>query len=139
MIWENIHLLNILLKETKILDYKIITGLLLSILFLSSSSLFVLNILKPIQNQSRVRIHCVLGMFTISFAFIHVWDKILFSSEKLVDLFGLGLILMVMSTGVVLLYFSNSGILRHYSRSFHPALVLGMYLFLLLHLFSLYG
>ena len=55
------------------------------------------------------------------------------------DLFGLGLMLTVILTGVVLLYFPKSGTLRHYSRNFHPALVVGIYLFLLLHILNLYS
>jgi hypothetical protein len=138
MIWGITYLQCILLNETKNLDSKIITGLLLITLLLSSSSLFALNIIKPRPNQGRVKLHCILGMLTSLAAFIHVWDKILPSSEKS-DLFGLGLMLTVIFTGVVLLYFPQSGTLRHYSRNFHPALVIGIYLFLLLHIFSLYS
>lgn len=136
MIWGITNLQFILSNEINILDNKIITGLVFVTLLLSSSSLFVLNIIRPRPNHGRIRLHCVLGMLTSLAALIYVWDKIVSSGDK-TDLFGLGLMLTVIFTGVVLLYFPKSGTLRHYSRNFHPALVIGIYLFLLLHIFSL--
>ena len=135
MIWGITHLF---LNEIKIIDYKIITGLLIITLLLSSSSLFIFNIINPKPNQSRVRLHCILGMLTSFSTFVHFWDNIFSNGEKF-DLFGLGLMLIAVLTGVVLLYFPKSGTLRHYSRNFHPALVVGIYLFLLLHIFNLYS
>jgi hypothetical protein len=110
------------------------TGILLSTL------LFFQNLLKPEQDKSRVNLHCTLGKLTILTLAGHLLSQPIAGWSQNWSIWsGLGLYLIIMASGIVLLYIPDAGVLRYHARSIHPALVVGLAIALIHHILTVYG
>lgn len=119
------------------LMYTYLFGWLSFIGITASSFLFLWNIIQPKQGETRVKIHCTIGKLTMPMIALHLLSQPL----SIIDLdwiiwSGLIFYLIIMFSGVVLLYLRKPGWLRYHSRSFHSALVLGLYITILYHIIN---
>jgi len=107
------------------------------ILIFVSSSMIVQNYFSPNQDRQRIRFHCYVGYSALLLAIIHAlsMDSIIFSSDMSAT-FALGLIFVIDAMGIVLRFLPNAGSIRFHSRSYHPALVLGLVISAIIHVFS---
>jgi biotin transporter BioY len=103
-----------------------------------SSLLYLFNTLKPTQEKTRVNSHCTIGKITIPTLAVHILSQPLtgFAGEWIIWS-GLGLYLIIIVSGIILLYIPGAGWLRYQSRSIHSALVVGLLLSLLHHVISM--
>ena len=89
--------------------------------------LYFQNLFQPNQRASRVNIHCTIGKLTILTLAGHLLSQPLEGWASNWGIWaGLGLYLIVMASGIVLLYLPEAGVLRYHARSVHPALVVGL-------------
>lgn len=102
-----------------------------------SSFLYFWNILIPLQNEKRIKFHCYLGVTSFLPTIYHIFLLYPrgFSNESMIKL-GLFLYLIIIGSGVILLYLPGTGKIRYQARSFHPALVIGLVIILLYHVLN---
>jgi len=107
------------------------------ILVFISSSMIVQNYFSPNQDRQRIRFHCYVGFSALLLLIIHALsiDSIIFSSD-LSGTIALGLVFVVDAMGIVMRFLPNVGSFRFHSRSYHPALVLGLVISAIIHVFS---
>lgn len=103
----------------------------------ASSILFLWNVIQPKQKESRIKAHCTIGKLTIPTIIAHLLSQPLnIRNLDWVIISGLIFYLIIMFSGIVLLYLHKPGWLRYHSRSFHSALVLGLYITIIHHIIN---
>jgi hypothetical protein len=104
-------------------------------------SLFYLwNVFQPTQTESRVKLHCYIGLITLVPTVIHVYVQITITfSNDVMTWFGTGFYFIMIAFGVILLYLPEAGMIRYYARSIHPALFVGVAITVIHHLLRVYG
>ena len=104
-----------------------------------NSTLFIRNFLNPLQKMKRIKFHCYIGFTSLLSALCHILVLYLggYSIESMIKL-GLLLYLILIASGIILLFYPGAGKIRYHARSFHPALVLGLVIMLLYHLLNLF-
>lgn len=107
------------------------------ILVLISSSIVIQNYFNPTQDKQRIRFHCYLGFSALTLSIIHTFSQgsLNFSSDS-TGYFTLALIFIVDAMGVVMRFLPEAGEIRFHSRSYHPALVLGLVITAVWHIIS---
>jgi hypothetical protein len=106
-----------------------------------TSLLFFWNQLKPLQSEKRIKLHCNVGLVSLLPTIVHSYlshQSISSSGNESMIQFGLLLYLIVIASGMILSYFPRSGKIRYYARSFHPALVFGLAIILLSHIWRFF-
>ena len=108
---------------------------LLGILY--ATSLLIQNMLNPHQKTKRVNLHCTISKLTIPPITAHLISQPItgFDAEWIIWS-GLGLYLIIIASGIVLMYLPKAGTLRYHSRTFHPALLVGLAAALLHHVLT---
>lgn len=99
---------------------------------LASASLYVLNRVAPPQGESRIRVHCAVGLASVALALVEVagsWGELGFNGSV-----ALGLLLITASSGMILRFLPRAGALRYHAASLHPAIVVALLLALLAQL-----
>jgi len=100
---------------------------------LASASLYVLNRVAPSQSESRIRVHCAVGLASVAVAVADVaasWGGELgFGGGA-----ALGLLLVTASSGLILRYLPWAGPVRYHAASLHSAIVVALLLALLARL-----
>ncbi|OGD48029.1 hypothetical protein A3K69_08590 [Candidatus Bathyarchaeota archaeon RBG_16_57_9] len=100
---------------------------------LASSSLYVLSRVAPPQSEARVRAHCAVGLASVALALMEAalsWDgRLGFSGGA-----ALGLLLITVSSGMILRFLPEAGVIRYHAASLHPAIVVALLVALLAHL-----
>ncbi len=104
-----------------------------------TSFLYFWNMIDPVQGENRVKLHCSIGKMTL----ITVAGYLFFQSlpgfnDDWFFWLGIGLYLIIIASGVVLLYLPNAGVLRYHARSIHPALVVGLAVVILYYILMLF-
>ena len=102
-----------------------------------ASILYLLNIFSPAQKETRVHLHCNISKLTIPTILAHLLSQpIKGFSEHWVIYTGLGLYLIIIASGIVLLYLPDAGNIRYHARSIHPALLVGLAVSLIHHVLT---
>jgi hypothetical protein len=96
--------------------------------------LYLLNILNPNQEENRIHLHCNISKLTIPTIITHLLSQPKHKlSEQWVIWTGFGLYLIIIASGIVLLYLPDAGSLRYHARSIHSALFVGLAVSLIHH------
>ncbi len=102
-----------------------------------ASILYFWNILNPAQKENRVHLHCNISKLTLPTIAAHLLSQPISGlSEQWVIWSGLGCYLIIIASGIVLLYMPNAGMLRYHARSIHPALLIGLGISLIHHVLT---
>lgn len=102
-----------------------------------ASILYFWNIFSPAQKETRIHLHCNISKLIIPTILAHLLSQpITGFSEQWVIYAGLGLYLIIITSGVVLLYLPDAGGLRYHARSIHPALLIGLAISLIHHVLT---
>jgi hypothetical protein len=102
-----------------------------------ASVLFFWNMFDPEQEESRVHLHCNISKLTILTIAAHLLSQPISGlGEQWVIWTGLGFYLIIVASGIVLLYMPDAGILRYHARSIHPALLIGLAISLIYHVLT---
>lgn len=105
-----------------------------------STLLYLQNLLQSKQTERRVNIHCTVGKLTILTLAGHLLSQPISGIADNFSIWtGLGLYLIIMASGIVLLYLPESGSVRYHARSVHPALVVGLAFTLTQHILWVYN
>jgi hypothetical protein len=90
----------------------------------AASGLFCINRIYPIQGKYRMRIHCTLGFLGLFGAVLNIS----FGSEapKMINNVSVGLIVLIIATGIILKYIKSAGNLRYQSSTIHPITVFSL-------------
>ena len=109
---------------------------LLGILY--ATLLFFWNIFNPYQRERRLYLHCNISKFTIPTIAAHLLSQPLDGiKNEWVIWSGLGLYLVIMVSGMILMYLPKAGGIRYNARAIHPALLLGLGASLIHHVLSM--
>ena len=102
-----------------------------------ASLLYFWNLFNPHQKTKRVNLHCTISKLTIPAITAHLISQPItgFDAEWIIWS-GLGLYLIIIASGIVLMYLPKAGTLRYHSRTFHPALLVGLAAALLHHVLT---
>ena len=106
---------------------------------LYATSLFILNLLNPHQKKQRVNLHCTTSKITIPTIAAHLLSQEITGFTDWIIWSGLGMYLIIISSGIVLMYLPNAGKLRYHARSIHPALMIGLGVSLIHHVLTILG
>lgn len=102
-----------------------------------ASILYFWNIFNPEQKETRIHLHCNISKLTIPTIAAHLLSQpIADLSEQWVIWTGLGFYLIIVASGIVLLYMPDAGGLRYHARSIHPALLVGLAVSLIYHVLT---
>ena len=114
-----------------------LTGMGGLLLVFVSSFMFVQNYFTPTQDRQRIRFHCYVGFSALTLSIIHALStgSMNFSADS-TGYFTLGLIFIVDAMGIVMRFLPKAGGIRFHSRSYHPALGLGMAITSVWHILS---
>ncbi len=96
---------------------------------------YIWNLFNPAQSERRVKIHGYIGLASLVPLLIHLLSLPDIAFSNWLIWAGVGFFFIILGTGVILLYLPNAGGLRYHARSFHPALLVGLLLIILYHLF----
>ena len=97
---------------------------------------YIWNLFNPSQSERRVRVHSCIGLVSLVPLLIHLLSLPSISISDWLIWAGVGFFLILLLTGMILLYFPYAGGLRYHARSFHPALLVGLLIILFHHLFD---
>ena len=105
---------------------------------LYASMLYLWNLFSPNQKESRLNLHCSISKVTILTIAAHLLSQPLEGfNTKWVIWSGLGLYLIIIASGIVLMYLPEAGKLRYHARSLHPALLVGLGVSLIYHILTM--
>jgi hypothetical protein len=117
-----------------------ILGIIVGILFILTTSLYFQNRLKPKQEILRIKFHCILGGLTFFSAIILVIMSLIDGVELSTSSYYLiGLLCIIVASGIILNYFPDAGSLRYHSRTLHPVIVLALILIMVFNFLSKLG
>ncbi len=106
---------------------------------LYATSLFLWNIFNPHQKEKRVNLHCTISKLTIPTIAAHLLSQQITGFNDWIIWSGLGLYMIIIASGIVLMYLPEAGKLRYHARSIHPALLVGLGISLLHHVLTILG
>ena len=119
--------------------YSIVFGVLSLLGIFYASLLYFWNIVDPVQGESRVKLHCSVSKLTLitvaSYIYLNPFAGL--GDDWFIQI-GVGMYLIVIASGVALLYLPNSGVIRYHARAIHPAFVVGLMIVILYHLLMLF-
>ena len=105
-----------------------------------STLLYLQNHFNPDQTKTRVNLHCTIGKLTIITLAGHLLSQPIEGWGGMWGIWsGIGFYLIIIASGIVLLYIPDAGVLRYHARSFHSALVVGLAAAVLHHVLTMYG
>ena len=105
-----------------------------------STLLYLQNLFNPNQKPSRINTHCTIGKLTIITLAAHLLSQPIAGWNQNWGIWsGLGFYLIIMASGIVLLYIPDAGTIRYHARSFHSALIVGLGAAVLHHVLTMYG
>jgi len=110
---------------------------LLGILY--ATSLLIQNMLNPHQKNQRVNLHCNISKITIPTIAAHLLTQKITGITDWITWSGLGMYLIIIASGIVLMYLPDTGKIRYHARSIHPALMVGLGVALLHHVLTTLG
>ena len=110
---------------------------LLGILY--ATSLLIQNMLNPHQKTKRVNLHCTISKLTIPTIAAHLLSQKITGINDWITWSGLGIYLIIIASGIVLMYLPDAGKLRYHARSIHPALMVGLAVSLTHHILTNLG
>jgi len=110
---------------------------LLGILY--ATSLLLWNMLNPHQKKQRVNLHCNISKLTIPTIAAHLLTQKITDFNDWITWSGLGMYLIIIASGIVLMYLPEAGKLRYHARSIHPALLVGLGVSLIHHILTMMG
>jgi len=110
---------------------------LLGILY--ATSLFLWNMLNPYQKEKRVNLHCTISKLTIPTIAAHLLSQEITGFTDWIIWSGLGIYLIIIASGIVLMYLPEAGTLRYHAISIHPARLVGLAISLLHHVLTILG
>lgn len=102
----------------------LVSGYLALLSILLASLLYIINRIYPIQRNSRIHIHCFMGLFSLLLVAVHIFlghEDLIFLSN-----ISFGLLVLIVGTGFILRYVKSAGILRYQSSTIHPGIVLAL-------------
>ena len=102
-----------------------------------ATSLLIQNMLNPHQKTKRVNLHCTISKLTIPTIAAHLLSQKITDINDWITWSGLGIYLIIMASGIVLMYLPDAGKLRYHARSVHPALLIGLSISLLHHVLTM--
>jgi hypothetical protein len=91
-----------------------------------TTTLFVLNVVRPAQKEGRVWLHCTVGKLVLVTTMVHLLSIPFTGFNYLAIWSAVGLIFITIGTGVILSYLPDAGKIRFHARSIHPALMVGI-------------
>ena len=91
-----------------------------------TTALYLMNMINPLQDDSRVFVHCMIGKFTFVSMLVHMATVPSLGFNQIPIWSAVGLIFLTVGTGVVLSYLPDAKNIRFHARSIHPALVVGI-------------
>ena len=96
---------------------------------IAAAGLFFINRVYPLQGKYRMRIHCALGFLGLLGAVLNVY----FGSEApmMITDVSVGLLVLIVGTGIILKYIKSAGILRYQSSTIHPSIVFALLVLML--------
>ena len=106
---------------------------------LYATSLLLWNMLNPYQKKRRVNIHCTISKITIPTIAAHLLSQEITGFNDWIIWSGLGMYLIIIASGIVLMYLPEAGKLRYHARSIHPALMVGLVVSLIHHILTMLG
>ena len=106
---------------------------------LYATTLYFWNLFNPNQKMRRLNLHCNLSKLTIPTIAAHLLSQELTGFTDWIIWSGLGLYLIIMASGIVLMYLPEARNLRYHARSIHPALLVGLIVALIHHVLSMLG
>jgi hypothetical protein len=91
---------------------------------IAAAGLFFINRVYPLQGKYRMRIHCALGFLGLFGAIFNIY----FGSEApiIITNVSVGLLVLIVGTGIILKYIKSAGILRYQSSTIHPSIVFAL-------------
>ncbi|MHA2393823.1 MAG: hypothetical protein ACXAEX_17950 [Promethearchaeota archaeon] len=114
-----------------------ILGILIAILFGLTISLYFQNRLKPKQEILRIKFHCKLGGLTFFSVIIFVILRLIDGYElNASSFYSIGLLSIIIASGIILNYFPDAGSLRYHSRTLHPVIVFALILSIVFNFIS---
>ncbi|MFC1802512.1 hypothetical protein ACFL0D_00935 [Thermoproteota archaeon] len=98
------------------------------------------NKVSPSQDGKRVKIHCYISLVSFFSTLGHLFSTSLDGwSIEWVIWSGFGPFMIVIASGIILLYLPDTRGLRYHARSVHPALVVVVAIILLNHVLVVLG
>ncbi len=110
------------------------SGLLALAAVLASSSLYAVNRLAPPLSRRFMRLHCLTGFASLAFTLLHAAYDLDSLAGDWSGLTNLGLVLVIVGSGMLLRYVPDAGSFRFHSATIHPALVLALLVSILFHI-----
>ena len=105
-----------------------------------STLLYLQNHFNPNQTKTRVNTHCTIAKLTIITLTAHLLSQPIEGWGTMWGIWsGIGFYLIIMASGIVLLYIPDAGSIRYHARSFHSALVVGLAAAIIHHVLTMYG
>ena len=105
-----------------------------------STILYLQNQFNPDQTKTRINTHCTIAKITIITLTGHLLSQPIEGWSTMWGIWsGLGFYLIIMASGIVLLYIPDAGSIRYHARSFHSALVVGLAAAIIHHILTMYG
>jgi predicted exporter len=103
-----------------------ITGWATVLGLMAASALYLMNTVSPMQGDGRVRVHCAMGVFTLVGTVAHLLSMPFDGYDDFAIWSSVGLIFIIVGTGIILNYIPDAGGIRYHARSIHPALIFGI-------------
>lgn len=128
---SSLHLTRRIKMYTRLFGWLTLLGI------IYTTMLYFMNLFIPTQTPRRVNTHCIIGKLTIVTLVGHLLTQpIMGYNDNWVIWSGLGLYLIIIASGVILLYLPESGGLRYHARSIHSALVVGLIITIFHHVLT---
>ncbi len=111
-----------------------ITGWVTVLGLIATSSLVVMNMVNPLQGESRLWAHCTLGMLTLVATVIHLLSMPFEGFNDISIWATAALIFATVLTGLVIKYLPGLGNIRYHLRSIHPVLIVAIIISVIRHI-----
>jgi len=113
-------------------------GWLSLILITLNATLYIQNLFNPYQGVKRVKNHCTLGKITIITVLGHLISQPELHLDPM-EMMGGALYLGTILSGIILFYGTDLTHIRYQARSLHPALALGLLIWIFIHVLTNIG